>query len=144
VVHFKDTKYPTDARGESEIAFEGVLHYDRRGGFTLKGFLNKDRTLNEEVLDIWMKRMESLGGPKLLERGPSTSHRSHEDDDDDGNDTGGVDDVQERDPEDTKPGPSFRVDRRVIRLIIARYWADQFKKVFLSENKSEEQCNQDG
>lgn len=141
VVHFEATKYPTDARGETETIFEIAMTYDRRAGFTLKDFLNSDKTLNEEVLNIWLERMKSLGGPKLLERGLSTSQTAYNDDEDaDGG--GAADGVQELDPEATKPGPSFRADRRIVRLIIARYWADQFMKKFLvSKQKSETEAN---
>ena len=127
VSRFKDTNYPTDARGDTETAFENALLFDRRCGFTLS-ISNEDGSLNEHVLNVWLERTKSLGGPKLLDRGPSSS-KQEDDDDEEG---GGADDGQERDPEDTKPGPSFRADRRIVRLLIARYWADMLMKKYLA------------
>ena len=33
VCDFPATQYPIDARGESEVAFEEALYFDRRGGY---------------------------------------------------------------------------------------------------------------
>jgi hypothetical protein len=132
VANFPLTKLPTDGRGASEIAFEEALLWDRRGGFTLDIKNKEDGSLNEEVLQIWLERMKTLGGPKLLERAPRV--RSDSDSEDE---AGDVDDGLKKQDEDDQPststGPSFQPDRRIIRLMIARYWADIFQKKFLED-----------
>jgi len=130
VARFKDTKYPTDARGESEILFEKNLAYDRRGGFNLR-VKDKEGNLKEDILKIWLDRMQSLGGPSLLERAPRkvTSDDSEHD--------GDADDVEEIEA----ATPSFRADRRVVRLLVARYWADELIARFKSSNSQMETQN---
>lgn len=120
VAKFKDTKYEVDARGDdTESAFEQVLYYDRRGGFMLRGLVNKETgELDEKVLQIWLNRMKSLGGPKLLGRAPKKVALEATEDGDDG----GADDAAVEDK--NAPEPSFRMDRRIIRLVVARFWAD--------------------
>ena len=59
--------------------------------------------------------MKSLGGPKLLEKGKSSSDREDE----------------EEDPDVAVTVlSSFQSDRRVVRLLIARYWADLLMKKY--------------
>jgi hypothetical protein len=123
VAHFDATKYPPDARGTEEIEFEKLVSWDRRGGFTMK-VCNAKGELVPDVLQSWLNRMESLGGPKLLDRGVSKSQTDDEDE-------GGADDAQER--EAGKSGPSFRADRRIVRLLIARYWADALIKKYTED-----------
>ncbi|CAB9502325.1 expressed unknown protein [Seminavis robusta] len=143
VANFPATQLPTDARGESETNFEQSLVFDRRGGFTLK-LKQKDGSLNADVLQIWLDRMKSLGGPKLLERAPPkkkvvVDSSDEEEEDDDGDvDAGGL--KQQDDPDEDEPasGPSFRSDRRIIRLLIARYWADQMMKKFLEAKQEKD------
>mmetsp|Transcript_8853 Transcript_8853/g.14730 ORF Transcript_8853/g.14730 Transcript_8853/m.14730 type:complete len:286 (-) Transcript_8853:86-943(-) len=118
VAKFKDTKYPTDARGASEIAFEQELYYDRRGGFTIK-VMDEEGLLQEDVLAVWLSRLKSLGGPVLLERSPKKV-------DNGGGDSGGADETEDK----NAPKPSFRSDRRIVRLLIARYWADALIKKY--------------
>ena len=125
VANFKMTKYPTDARGEEEREFESILKHNRFGGFVLE-FCSADEAkretqddqVDEEVLTIFVNTMKSLGGPKLLHRGPSTTQHSGCDDDEG---EGGADDAAGK----GEKGPSFRSDRRIARLVIARYWSDQ-------------------
>ena len=118
VANFPLTKYPTDARGESEVAFEDDLTIDRRVGLTLVGLLEDDIDEQKASLEMFCRRMESLGGLKLLDRGPSRKEwgNSAEDGDDDGEADG---------PVQVETKTSFSSDRRIIRLIVARYWADQ-------------------
>ena len=118
VAHFQDTKYPTDGRGISEIAFEQALCYDRRGGFMLR-IVDKVGTLQEDMLKIWLNRMASLGGPVLLERTPRKCA-----------DDVGADDAEEQIENAAKP--SFRMDRRIVRLLIARYWATALMEKYSS------------
>jgi hypothetical protein len=106
VAHFNLSEYPDDGRGEIELDFEKHLRYDRRGGFVLLG----DEGAN--VADVWWKRMESLAGPKLLDRGQAVSDDADEDEV----------------PKAKSTIPSFRSDRRIVRLLIARYWADLLQK----------------
>lgn len=124
VAHFQDTKYPPDGRGDSEISFEKTLYYDRRGGFTLK-IVDKEGNLKVDIIHIWLKRMESLGGPILLERTPKKTDNDE-----------GADDAEEDSKNAAKP--SFRMDRRVVRLLIARSWADALMRKFLATQSADE------
>jgi hypothetical protein len=136
VAHFEVTQYPPDARGVVEAEFEQVLTFDRRGGFTLPLRQKKDtESVNEEVLQTWFRQMQSLGGPKLLERGS----RSRTEDDDDDND-GEEGDADGPAAASASAGSSFQSDRRLLRLLIARYWADIFQKRYIAdqEEKKEE------
>lgn len=78
--------------------------------------------------------MKSLAGPKLLQRGPSTSKKN--DDDDDEDDEGGADDAIAA-SSTGKDGPCFRSDRRIARLIIARYWADNLMNLYKKQHASD-------
>lgn len=133
VANFKLTKYPHDGRGLEEIAFEKVLQYDRFGGFVLD-VGNNDEDMNEDVILTFLKMMKSLAGPKLLQRGPSTSKKN--DDDDDEDDEGGADDALAT-SSTGKDGPCFRSDRRIARLIIARYWADNLMNLYKKQHASD-------
>jgi len=126
VTNFKATKYPMDGRSTEEIQFENVLFFDRRGGFTLP-ITNEDNSISDEVLTIFLQRMKSLGDKKLLARGPKTSKEDEEEENEE-EDTyrRGEGDVQE------SKGASFRSDRRTIRLLIARYWTNQFMSRYKS------------
>jgi hypothetical protein len=121
VANYSMTGYPTDAVGEIETAFEESLVFDRRGGFTMKMF-GKDASLEDKVLQILLNRIQLLGGPKLLERKVS---KSQEGEADDGN-------IQQG-----QKGPSFRSDRRIVRLIVARHWADALQNKYLKEAHQE-------
>ena len=123
VAFFSLTEYPPDGRSSVELAFERHLQFDKRGGFLLRLQINENYgTMNDEVLQVLLQRIQSLGGPKLLDRGPSK-----ENDDDDNNDADGTDKQQQS----SSDGPSFQSDRRIIRLIIARYWADLLMSKYL-------------
>jgi len=137
VANFKMTRYDADSRGDEELLLEKALKYDRFGGFVLDIAKEKEESdnddgddleVNQETLDVFMSVMKSLGGPKLLHRGPSTSNQ------DDGEE-GGADDAA-KDGKGSK-GPSFRSDRRIARLIIARYWADQIIVKYKASCKTE-------
>jgi len=119
VAHYSDTKYGTEGHGPEERDFEEILTYDKRGGFVLEF----DQESLSEACRIVVARMVSLGGAKLLTRhtknGNSTNANEDDDDgDEDDDDTDGVG------KEIVAQGPSFRSDRRMIRLMIAKHWAD--------------------
>ena len=159
VANFELTKYPADGRSEAELAFESMLKYDRRGGFVFPIAKKNEETrtfdtMNVDALDALVATVESLGGPKLLHRAPKktkpiekTGDSDEGDDSDD--DEGGADDADEA-PVPGQTGPSFRSDRRIVRLLIARYWADQIiqkcstlKKNREAEEKESGQAGQD-
>ena len=120
VANYSLTGYPLDAIGEAEGAFEKSLVHDRRGGLTMK-IDRQDGSIDEEALQVLLNRIQSLGGPKLLERGESKSEE------------GGADDgVQEG-----RKGPSFRSDRRIVRLIVARHWADALRNKYFKDIQKE-------
>lgn len=119
VANFQITGYPTDGRGAAEVGFENILTFDRRGGFTLKNIES------EATKEAWLVRQRTLGGPKLLERNPK---KATEDDSDD-------EEEEEEDPVAASAAPSFRSDRRIIRLIIARHFADELQRAFLQSQR---------
>lgn len=127
VAHFKVTNYPVDGRGVAEINFENILVFDRRGGFTLKD-------ASEETREKWLLRHKTLGGPKLLERNAKKMPDCDSDNEDD--------DGEEKEKEEESSGvnyevPSFRSDRRIIRLLIARSFADTLQEAFLKDEAKE-------
>lgn len=138
VANFRVTKYPTDARGSpEEAAFEGVLAYDRRGGFVLPIVARDCSSIDDECFAVLLDRMRSLGGPKLLGREPkkqrdepSSPSESRENDNENNDD---------EDDQGTFETPSFRADRRVVRLLIARYWTNQLMRLYeKATNEGEE------
>lgn len=149
VANFKVTRYPVDARSpgddNSEEIFENELKFEKVGpGFCLKiatnhgaGSNNDDWKVNDEVLRMFLQRVVSLAGPTLLARAAKISH---DDDDDDGNggSDGEADGASETNESNTA---SFRSDRRVVRLMIARYWADRLIEKYneVQKKKKEEQ-----
>lgn len=138
VGNFKVTGYEADSKGIEETNFEKILAYDRRGGFILPIESAVRQNVLDQVLQVFLLRMKSLGGPKLLER--KTSKQHHHNDGinefevaDHGENYVDADDPDSADLDDNAleknerlAGPSFRMDRRIIRLLIAKYWADQF------------------
>ena len=116
VAHFKITDYPIDGRGAAEINFEEILVFDRRGGFTLKD-------ASKETREKWLLRHKTLGGPKLLERNAKKIADCDSDDEEKEDENRGINgDV-----------PSFRSDRRIIRLLIARAFAETIQEAFLKD-----------
>ena len=175
----------------AELHFEQILQFGRMTGFTLpiieqklKEAKDNDtdsghfiQIIRQDVLQVLLDRIRTLGNAKLLGRGPSTTtsmkkaiigstnkrsnHKNIEDDDDDQED----DDIDEADDDDDDydvdgptrigslvedslvdnisssspsskcaiPTPSFQSDRRMIRLILARYWADVLIKRYYAD-----------
>jgi len=149
VQHFKDTKYDTDGRGIEEIAFENNLKYDRRMGFTIPLLPEKKKkknnnngsvvVLNLDILCMFLDMMYSLGGPKLLARGPKSTTTTIVDVVDNDDDHGDADDPEVGAEEVSSP--SFRADRRIIRLLIARYWADLIMNAYKKAHEIESPDN---
>lgn len=128
VANFKVTKYGVDARrgtggdddDDAEEIFESELKFVKVGpGFCLD-IATRDGEVNDEVLLKFLQRMVSLAGPTLLARAPKTTHDDRGGGDD-GSD-GEADGATETNETNTT---SFRSDRRVARLLIARYWANR-------------------
>jgi hypothetical protein len=129
---------------DDEELFETVLNYNSWGvqGFNLDVATNilledseEEWKVNEETLDIFLKRMVSLAGPTLLARAAKVV--TDDDDDDNTNDNSSDDDGTEMDngqksETSSNNKPSFRSDRRVARLMIARYWADRLIEKYRS------------
>ena len=120
VANFELTKYDIDARGEEEIDFEVMLYCDHTGGFVLP--MNDE--IAEEVIEAYLQYMVTLGGPKLLARAPSRVSDNNESDDGE-DDEGGPDDAPKASLKNQRSCPSFRADRRLVRLLIGRHWADR-------------------
>jgi len=132
VAHFEMTHYPVDGRGEAETGFEEILAFDRRGGFTLKDD-------SKETRRKWLIRHKALGGPKLLERNEKKTAIDKSSDSDDEDDDGDADDAIERDPSQADNTdcsvPSFRSDRRIVRWLIARCFADVLQDAFRKQTE---------
>jgi hypothetical protein len=118
LAHFPQTAYPPDSSGDDpvEAAFEAYLQFQRlQGGFTWPILDSADEeeeeTVRWELVEIFLHRMQSLGGPKLLHRTAAAE--------------GAPDADEARDR-----GPSFQSDRRLVRWILARYWADRVMEQF--------------
>ena len=79
--------------------------------------------MESESKSKWLLRHRTLGGPKLLERNIKS-----DDDDEDNNE-----DNERKHPSDDVP--SFRSDRRIVRLLIARHFADVLQRAYLKEQK---------
>lgn len=130
VANFKLTGYPVDARSgfggnNYEEIFEKELSFVKVGpGFCLKIVKGKDDDLevDEEVLLMFLRRMVSLSGPTLLTRAVKCSYNDEGDTKHDNESEGDADGASEKSESNVT---SFRSDRRVIRLLIARYWADR-------------------
>jgi len=132
VANFKVTGYPTDARSNSnngdnsEEIFEQNLKFKKVGrGFCVdiiasSSDVDGGSTTNEKVLRMFLQRMVGLAGPTLLARAAKSNATS----DDGGSGSDGDADGASSEVIEAK-GPSFRSDRRVVRLMIARYWADR-------------------
>ena len=140
VANFNLTKYELDGRGKEEIEFEQMLTFHRRGGFMINVCKEgssiigdeRDKQQREEIIDQdalykFVRLMKSLGGPKLLQKGHSLSSTSNKANDSDDDDI----DVKDRKPSN---GPSFSSDRRIVRLVIAKYWADQIISKYKKAN----------
>mmetsp|Transcript_726 Transcript_726/g.2142 ORF Transcript_726/g.2142 Transcript_726/m.2142 type:complete len:358 (-) Transcript_726:86-1159(-) len=137
VANFGVTGFPLDGRSDVELTFEEALTFDRRGGFILPVAerdpeTRKFSSVNEDVLDVFADLMQSMGGPKLLHRAPKKKKEKPASDGGSNDEQGGDDDEDEGGADDAEgetvpgqDGPSFRSDRRIVRLLIARYWADQ-------------------
>ena len=141
--NFNHTGYGVDAPpccnsgvDDEEELFETVLNYSSRGqGFNLvvaENIIEEDCEeewkVNQETLGIFLKRMISLAGPTLLARAAKAA------DDDDNNNDSSNDGAENGDGQTNSSNnkPSFRSDRRVARLMIARYWADRLIEKYRS------------
>jgi len=134
VANFHLTKYGVDARDGPEQMFEEQLRFEKVGpGFCLV-IASSDGEVNTEVLDKFLRRMVSLAGPTLLARAAKTSH-----DDDDGSDNDGTEEDGDK-VDDGSNVPSFRSDRRVVRLVIARYWADRLIEKYNEVQSEKREC----
>ncbi|GKY90644.1 hypothetical protein MPSEU_000037800 [Mayamaea pseudoterrestris] len=131
VAFFSLTEYGPDGRSADELAFEQqLLQFDKRGGFVLK-LLNDDGSSSEELLNMWLQRIKSLGGPKLLDRGPSKEDEAEE-----GFDADAGPSINTKTEQQASTGASFQSDRRIIRLIIARFWADLLMDKFAEAKRA--------
>jgi hypothetical protein len=74
----------------------------------------------------------ALGGPKLLERN-TKKQASIVDDEDNDSVEGGADDGDNKGDPTYASTPSFRSDRRIVRLLIARCFADTLQEAYLKE-----------
>jgi hypothetical protein len=122
VQNFPVTGYEADGRGGSEVAFESVLAFDRRSGFTID-------TTDASAIETFCAFMERLGGPRLMPSREKSVNKNDGDDNDNNNEMNHGD--QEEEEVVGQRGQSFRADRRIARIIIARYWADRVMEQYL-------------
>jgi len=137
--NFQHTGYGVDAPpldNSDEELFETVLDYDSRiQGFHLNVAENiiiedseEEWKVDEKILGIFLKRMISLAGPTLLARAANNVA----DDDDKNSDDDGAEKDDGKSSDSASNKPSFRSDRRVARLMIARYWAGRLIEKYRS------------
>lgn len=141
VANYSHTKYATDGIGQEEVDFEQALIFDRRGGFTLSNILSDDKqSVHPETLQILLNRIQSLGSGKLLNRKVSSSKQlQQQDEEDDDEEEGNADDAREQDGDSIAAKPGFSSDRRIVRLLIARQWADTLQTKYL-KYKQQQEC----
>ena len=134
VANFHLTKYKPDGRSIDELQFERNLIFSKRGaGFTLPLFtVAYPDQVNQDALDVFLKFMTKLGGPKLLMR---KLERSNDDDSEE-------DDENDEKGSSNKNGPSFQGDRRLIRLIIARFWTRSIIEKFESSKSKDDDIDE--
>lgn len=125
VANIHQTKYEPDGRSIEELQFEKELIFSKRGaGFTLNLFSTTNHNqVNSGTFNIFLNFVVKLGGPKLLMRKLEQANDDDADDD-------AEDDESNKGSTSTNNGPSFQGDRRLIRLIIARYWARGIMKKY--------------
>lgn len=121
--NFHLTRYPLDSRGKEEIEFEQVLEttssyfflpvatcsmipqqdkeQDGNSSIIASSMVLQTKMIETTTILVFIKMMLRLERPILLEKGHDSIY------------------IQRMDPY-----PSFRYDRRMIRLIIVRHWAD--------------------
>ena len=106
VERYQDTGYVEDGASDAEVTFDECL-YVERGAFVL----NPEYYTEPDGIDLLLQRFSELGGPHLLaKRDEERRQRA--------NDDGPVDEAAR---EDTQ---TFRSDRRLVRVCMARYFAD--------------------
>lgn len=119
---FQLTRYPLDARGKEEMDFEKELQIHSSLFFlsvTSESLPSEEKKVDpcshmkmvETTIDIFIQMMGRLGNPILLEK-QSEESSSH------------VVDPNKKNFLQQNQYPCFRYDRRIIRLVVARYWAD--------------------
>lgn len=111
---------PEHNDNNAEVGFERELKFDVTGrGFCLNVVNKSDDSINESVLRIFLERVISLADPIVLFCSESDERKSSA--------------IR------CTEGPSFRSDRRVIRLIIARCWADKLMERYTAFNNKVEE-----
>jgi hypothetical protein len=138
VANFQLTNYETDAVTEEEADFEDMLYFNPADGFML--VMQED--IKVDVVEAFLQYMIKLGGPKLL----FTRASSHPDPSNDSNSKIPTEDGDGDAAETYSEGPSFRSDRRIVRLLIGRYFADRIIDQYtesLKKNPSSEANAQD-
>lgn len=104
VTSYVDTGYSNDGATVAEVTFEECVYTDR-GAIVIE----PDFYLTDEGIDLLFERFRELGGDHLLpkrdeDRRAAADHADA--------------------AEESKDSQSFRADRRLIRVSIARYYAD--------------------
>jgi len=116
VVNYVDTGYSNDGATVSEVTFEECLYSDR-GAIVIEA----DFYLTDEGIDILFDRFRELGGDHLLPKRDEDRRAAAEHADA---------------AEESKDTQSFRADRRLIRVTIARYFADVAWRKFQRAQKT--------
>jgi len=114
VLNFVDTGYSDDGATLSEVTFEECVFLERGAIVIEPDFYETD-----EGIDILVDRFKELGGNHLMPKR-----------DDERREKAGNADAAE----ESKDSQSFRSDRRLIRVAIARYYADVAWRKFARAN----------
>lgn len=116
VVNYVDTGYSDDGATLAEVTFEECIFLDK-GAIVIE----PDFYGTEEGVDILIDRFKELGGDHLLPKRDDERRNKAEHADA---------------AEDSKDSQSFRADRRLIRVTIARYYADVAWRKFARANST--------
>lgn len=132
VQHFDATGYRADGATDGEIVLEGVL-MKKKGAWTV----DPDYYDTEEGCQFFFDMMRQLGGDHLMPKRPQELREESEQakamaENQAGSDEEG--DVNEQ----TQTTQTFRGDRRLVRLLIFRYFADQAWRKFERFRKEKE------
>jgi len=116
LAHYDDTGYADDGATEAEVTFEECLQFERGAFVVLPEYYTTD-----DGQDMLFARFKELGGASLLPKRAADRIAAANDH------KAAVEAAAAADDADVAPdgSQSFRGDRRLVRLLIARYFADQ-------------------
>ena len=123
VQNFEATGYRADGATDGEIVLEGVL-LKKKGAWTV----DRDYYETKEGCEFFFAMMRQLGGDHLMPKRPQELREESEQAKAMAENQGSDDDADTN--EQSQTTQTFRGDRRLVRLLIFRYFADQAWRKF--------------